>query len=48
MRHCEDIFLECEFKAEEYDCCYGFFPIFTENGYCYSFNSKHYEIKLPW
>ncbi|XP_031341381.1 sodium channel protein Nach-like [Photinus pyralis] len=45
---CQKIFERCQFKTAYYDCCEGFFPIFTENGVCYTFNSRHYERKVPW
>ncbi|KAK9889769.1 hypothetical protein WA026_007148 [Henosepilachna vigintioctopunctata] len=48
MNKCEDVFEECDWKAKPYNCCEGFFPVFTESGFCYSFNSRHYEKKCPW
>ncbi|KAF5303462.1 hypothetical protein FQA39_LY09925 [Lamprigera yunnana] len=47
MNSCEDIFESCLWKSENYNCCKGFFPVFTENGFCYSFNSRHYERRNP-
>ncbi|XP_045473290.1 sodium channel protein Nach-like [Harmonia axyridis] len=43
MNKCQDIFDSCEWKSKPYDCCEGFFPVFTENGFCYTFNSRHHE-----
>ncbi|XP_017777841.1 PREDICTED: sodium channel protein Nach-like [Nicrophorus vespilloides] len=48
MNPCDDILTECMFKSRSYNCCENFFPVFTESGYCYSFNSRHYELKSPW
>ena len=48
MNRCEEIFDSCEFKSYEIDCCSHFFPVFTETGFCYTFNSRHYEKKIPW
>ncbi|KAL3267896.1 hypothetical protein HHI36_007035 [Cryptolaemus montrouzieri] len=48
MNTCEDVFDTCDWKSKPYNCCEGFFPTFTESGFCYSFNSRHYEKKYPW
>ncbi|EFA10172.2 sodium channel protein Nach [Tribolium castaneum] len=48
MNRCEEIFESCEFKSYKSNCCEDFFPVFTEKGFCYTFNSRHYEKKLPW
>lgn len=47
MNKCEDIFTECSFKSYNISCCDHFFPVFTEIGFCYAFNSRLYEIKPP-
>ncbi|KAK4875187.1 hypothetical protein RN001_011609 [Aquatica leii] len=47
LNPCEEIFKSCLWKSEDYDCCKGFYPVFTETGFCYSFNSRHYERKIP-
>ncbi|KAF5285681.1 hypothetical protein FQR65_LT13066 [Abscondita terminalis] len=47
LNPCHEIFESCLWKNEDYDCCKGFFPVFTETGFCYSFNSRHYEKKIP-
>ncbi|CAG9801971.1 unnamed protein product [Chironomus riparius] len=39
-KKCEDIFNTCKFRAEEKDCCEIFQPIYSERGYCYSFNQR--------
>ncbi|KAJ8920125.1 hypothetical protein NQ315_011782 [Exocentrus adspersus] len=44
---CEEVFEQCYWKLAPYNCCDGFFPVFTENGFCYTFNSRHYEKKVP-
>ncbi|XP_025416588.1 sodium channel protein Nach-like isoform X2 [Sipha flava] len=46
--HCEDLMFDCTFKGEPYNCCSGFEPIFTEYGFCYSFNSRHVVLDWPW
>ncbi|XP_025197810.1 sodium channel protein Nach-like isoform X1 [Melanaphis sacchari] len=46
--HCEDLLYDCTFKGEPYNCCLGFEPVFTEYGFCYSFNTKHVELDWPW
>ncbi|XP_044755808.1 sodium channel protein Nach-like [Coccinella septempunctata] len=45
MNKCEDVFESCEWKSKPYNCCEGFFPVFTESGFCYSFNSRHHETE---
>ncbi|KAF2898253.1 hypothetical protein ILUMI_07924 [Ignelater luminosus] len=47
MIPCEEMYEDCVWKADNYNCCKGFFPVFTESGFCYSFNSRHYEKKIP-
>ncbi|XP_071050746.1 sodium channel protein Nach [Onthophagus taurus] len=46
VKSCENVFTECIWKSESYVCCDGFFPIFTEIGFCYTFNSRHYEMNV--
>ncbi|KRT86695.1 ion channel, partial [Oryctes borbonicus] len=48
MNPCENVFANCVWKSEEYNCCEGFYPVFTEAGFCYTFNSRHYERQIPW
>ncbi|KAK9732285.1 Amiloride-sensitive sodium channel [Popillia japonica] len=48
MNPCKNVFDNCVWKSEKYDCCEGFYPVFTETGFCYSFNSRHYERRTPW
>lgn len=48
MNRCEEIFESCEFKSYNTNCCDYFLPVFTEKGFCYTFNSRHYEKKVPW
>ncbi|XP_066246539.1 sodium channel protein Nach-like [Euwallacea similis] len=44
---CEDIFDQCKFKNDPITCCRkgspSFHPVLTENGFCYSFNSMHFQ-----
>lgn len=40
--NCEDIFESCSFKNEKEKCCSIFKPIYTEQGFCYAFNSRYY------
>jgi acid-sensing ion channel, other len=39
---CEDLFELCKYKDEDISCCDYFFPLYTEQGFCYSFNSPYY------
>lgn len=39
---CEDLFEFCKYKDEDVSCCDYFFPLYTEQGFCYSFNSPYY------
>ncbi|RZC35753.1 sodium channel protein Nach-like, partial [Asbolus verrucosus] len=48
MNRCEEIFENCEWKSYNFSCCDEFFPVFTEKGFCYTFNSRHYEKQTPW
>lgn len=42
------VLIECAWKGEaEQDCCPYFTPIFTENGFCYSFNLGFNETDWP-
>ncbi|XP_037027868.1 sodium channel protein Nach isoform X2 [Bradysia coprophila] len=40
---CNETFKVCKYKDEEISCCDNFQPIFTENGFCFSFNSRYRE-----
>ncbi|XP_014258442.1 sodium channel protein Nach-like isoform X2 [Cimex lectularius] len=44
---CEELMFDCEWKGEPIGCCDVFKPTFTENGFCYSFNTKNAEIDWP-
>ncbi|VVC41222.1 Hypothetical protein CINCED_3A010987 [Cinara cedri] len=46
--HCEDLLFDCTFKGEPYNCCTEFVPVFTEYGFCYSFNSEYVIEDWPW
>ncbi|XP_045514063.1 sodium channel protein Nach-like [Pieris brassicae] len=48
VRHCENIFYDCEWKGDSEECCDLVAPVFTEMGFCYAFNSKHAEKSWPW
>ncbi|XP_055847981.1 pickpocket protein 19, partial [Episyrphus balteatus] len=39
--NCSDLFDECSWHSNDFDCCSEFLPINTEYGLCYSFNSNH-------
>lgn len=38
---CETLFYNCMFSGERIPCCDYFKPIYTERGFCYSFNSRY-------
>ncbi|XP_034240067.1 sodium channel protein Nach-like [Thrips palmi] len=43
------VLVECAWKGDpELDCCPFFTPIFTENGFCYSFNLAFNETEWPY
>lgn len=37
---CEDLFHSCLYRGEEISCCDYFSPIYSERGFCYSFNAR--------
>lgn len=39
---CADIFHSCRFKNKSVECCDEFLPVYSENGFCYSFNARTY------
>lgn len=39
---CEELLELCKYKDEDISCCDYFFPLYTEQGFCYSFNSPHF------
>lgn len=39
---CYDVLRSCKFSNKEFDCCDVFLPIYSEHGFCYSFNSRVY------
>lgn len=43
---CAEIFNSCRFKNKSIECCDKFKPIYTEKGFCYSFNSRVYGTPL--
>ncbi|KAG7299422.1 hypothetical protein JYU34_016375 [Plutella xylostella] len=48
VHHCDTLFYECEWKGDSEECCDLLFPVFTEMGFCYAFNSRHAERTWPW
>ncbi|XP_030761660.1 acid-sensing ion channel 1-like [Sitophilus oryzae] len=47
MDDCTDVFDNCSFKDTPFGCCSApdkrFTPVFTETGFCHSFNSRHFR-----
>lgn len=45
-------FIRCAYKEnideEERDCCSMFYPVFTENGFCFAFNLNYTLNDCPW
>lgn len=43
-RSCDQVFKprSCLFRGKIYECCDIFLPIYTERGFCYTFNSRIY------
>jgi acid-sensing ion channel, other len=39
---CEELLELCKYKDEDVPCCDYFMPLYTEHGFCYSFNSRYY------
>lgn len=39
---CEDLLEICKYKDEEISCCDYFYPLYSEHGFCYSFNTRYY------
>lgn len=40
---CDELFEICKYKDEEITCCEYFMPLYSEQGLCYSFNSRYYS-----
>lgn len=38
---CEELLEICKYKDEEISCCDYFFPLYSEHGMCYSFNTRY-------
>lgn len=38
---CTDLFHSCRFLAENISCCDYFTPLYSERGFCYSFNARY-------
>lgn len=39
---CEDLLEICKYKDDEIACCEYFYPLYSEHGLCYSFNSRYH------
>lgn len=39
---CADVFHSCRFKNKSVECCDEFLSVYSENGFCYSFNARSY------
>lgn len=39
---CEELLEICKYKDEEISCCDFFYPLYSEHGFCYSFNTRYY------
>lgn len=39
---CDHLFHSCKFNNKIIECCKVFYPVVSEKGFCYSFNSKMY------
>lgn len=39
---CEELLEICKYKDEEISCCDYFYPLYSEHGFCYSFNARYY------
>ena len=40
VQSCSEVFETCTFKGKVIDCCSAFLPLFSEHGFCFTFNSK--------
>lgn len=40
-KKCEDLLEYCEYKKDPVTCCDFFKPIYSEQGFCYTFNAKY-------
>lgn len=39
---CEELLEICKYKDDEISCCDYFYPLYSEHGLCYSFNTRYY------
>lgn len=39
---CDDLFYACKYRGEEISCWDYFTPVYSERGFCYSFNARYY------
>jgi acid-sensing ion channel, other len=38
---CEDLIYDCNFRGNDISCCSFFKPVYTERGFCFSFNARY-------
>lgn len=41
---CDDLFYACSYRGEEIPCCDYFTPLYSERGFCYSFNARYISL----
>lgn len=39
---CDELLEMCKYKDEDITCCEYFMPLYSEQGLCYSFNTRYY------
>jgi acid-sensing ion channel, other len=39
---CEELFNDCKFRGNDIPCCNIFKPIYSERGFCFSFNAQYF------
>lgn len=44
--NCTDLIINCKYKNSFFDCCDEFYPIHTEYGICFAFNSNQARLVL--
>lgn len=42
---CEELFVACKFRGDIMACCPSFKPVYSERGFCYSFNARYYGME---
>jgi hypothetical protein len=38
---CEEVVYGCSFRGFKFPCCNHFQPVYSEQGFCYSFNARY-------